>query len=68
MELAQLDQLFRPFGRLVTDQTAPILGAGLGLYLSREYIRLQGGDITVTSEPGRGSTFTLRVPLAPVDA
>jgi PAS domain S-box-containing protein len=68
MEPAQLDQLFRPFGRIVTDQTAPILGAGLGLCLSREYVRLQGGDITVTSEPGRGSTFTLRVPLAPVDA
>ena len=68
MEPAQLDQLFRPFGRIVTDQTAPILGVGLGLYLSREYVRLQGGDITVTSEPGRGSTFTLRVPIAPVDA
>jgi len=67
MEPAQLDHLFRPFGRIVTDQTAPILGAGLGVYLSREYARLQGGDITVKSEPGQGSTFTLRVPLAPSD-
>ncbi len=64
MEPAQLEQLFRPFGRIITDHTAPILGAGLGLYLSREYARFEGGDITVKSEPGRGSTFTLRVPLA----
>lgn len=67
MEPAQLEQLFRPFGRVITDHTAPILGAGLGLYLSREYARLQGGDITVKSEPGQGSTFTLRVPMAPID-
>jgi PAS domain S-box-containing protein len=67
MEPAQLEQLFRPFGRVITDHTAPILGAGLGLYLSREYARLQGGEITVRSEPGLGSTFTLRVPLAPSD-
>ncbi len=67
MEPAQLDHLFRPFGRIVTDQTVPILGAGLGLYLSREYARLQGGDITVKSERGQGSTFTLRVPLAAID-
>jgi PAS domain S-box-containing protein len=60
----QHDQLFRRFGRIVTSETAEIKGAGLGLYLARELARLQGGDITVESARGRGSTFTLRLPLA----
>jgi PAS domain S-box-containing protein len=64
LEPAQLDQLFRRFGRIVTDETADIRGSGLGLYLARETARLHGGDITVESEPGRGSTFTIRIPLA----
>ena len=59
----QLDLLFSRFGRIVTTETAHIRGPGLGLYLARELARLQGGDIDVTSEPGRGSIFTMRVPL-----
>lgn len=39
-------------------------GTGIGLSLCREYIKLFGGDISVQSEPGRGSKFTLRRPLA----
>ncbi len=67
IEPEQLDQLFRRFGRIVTNETAHIRGTGLGLYIARELARLQGGDITVESEPGRGSTFTLRVPLASIE-
>ena len=37
-------------------------GTGLGLALSRRLARMMGGDVTVASEPGKGSVFTLRVP------
>ena len=64
LEQAQVDQLFSSFGRMVTDRSADIGGAGLGLYLARELARLHGGDVTVESDPVRGSTFTLTLPLA----
>jgi signal transduction histidine kinase len=56
--------LFTRFGRVVNKETSAIRGTGLGLYLSRELARMHGGDITYSSIPGRGSTFTLAVPLA----
>src|SRR5262245_21379274 len=37
-------------------------GTGLGLALSRKLARLMGGDVTVASEPGKGSVFTVRLP------
>jgi signal transduction histidine kinase len=37
-------------------------GTGLGLALSRKLARMMGGDVTVTSEPGKGSVFTVRLP------
>jgi signal transduction histidine kinase len=58
-------KLFTRFGRLRNDPAvAGIPGTGLGLYLSREFARMHGGDITVQSAPGVGSTFTLTLPLA----
>ena len=68
MEPVQLDQLFRPFGRLVTEHTADIDGAGLGLYLARELARLHEGEIAVESNAGEGSAFTLSLPLVPQGA
>lgn len=56
-----LATLFTRFGRIATPATSHLPGTGLGLYLSRELARLHGGDITVESKPGAGSTFTLRL-------
>ena len=58
-----LPLLFTRFGRIVTPENSHIPGTGLGLHLSRELARMHGGDITVASDPGRGSTFTLWLPL-----
>jgi signal transduction histidine kinase len=60
-----MPRLFTRFGRLENAEVANVEGTGLGLYISRQLSRRQGGDITVSSRPGRGSTFTLTVPVKP---
>ncbi len=64
--IAEEDQarLFTRFVRIETKATESVSGTGLGLWLSREIARMHDGDLTVESTPGRGSTFTLRVPLS----
>ena len=60
--------LFTRFGRIVTPETQHLKGTGLGLFLGRQLARLQGGEISVMSAPGKGSTFTLLLPiLAPAN-
>ena len=54
-------RLFRRFGRVANAEQVP--GTGLGLWLSREIARMHGGDVTVRSSVGGGSTFVLAVPL-----
>lgn len=54
----QLEDIFRPF-----MSTKGSRGTGLGLPVSRKILREHGGDILVESEPGRGSRFSLRLPL-----
>lgn len=61
-----LPKLFTRFGRIDNPENAHIPGAGLGLYLAQNLARMHGGRITVESEPGKGSTFALRLPLAPI--
>ncbi len=59
---AQQQRLFQPFTQLDESSTRRHGGAGLGLALSRQLARLMGGDLTVHSAPGEGSTFTCVVP------
>ena len=54
--------LFTRFGRVITPRTEHLKGTGLGLFLARQLARLQGGDITVASVEGKGSTFTFQLP------
>ena len=58
----QMGRLFQEFGQADATTTRRYGGTGLGLALSRRLCRMMGGDISVASEPGRGSTFTIRLP------
>ncbi len=58
-----LDKLFKPFSQVTRPGGRLHEGTGLGLAISRQLARALGGDVTVVSEPGRGSTFSLELPL-----
>lgn len=57
----QMETLFTPFTQADASTTKRFGGTGLGLAITRRFAQLLGGDVTVTSEPGKGSTFVLRV-------
>ena len=59
----QLAKLFEAFAQAEKSTSKRFGGTGLGLAISRQFCRLMGGDITVASEPGRGTAFTVRVPV-----
>ncbi len=63
MDKATLARLFRRFETGDASLSRPMGGAGLGLEISRSLARLMGGDLRVASEPGKGSTFVLELPL-----
>lgn len=63
-----LPHVFDRFWRADPSRARTLGGTGLGLAISREDARLHGGDLTVSSEPGAGTRFTLRLPIAPDDA
>ena len=63
MTESQQEQLFQPFTQGDTSTTKKYGGTGLGLAISRHFCLMMGGEITVKSEPGVGTVFTVRLPL-----
>lgn len=58
------ERIFDPFIQVDASETRTKNGTGLGLTITRELTRLLGGEVSVASEPGRGSTFTVELPVA----
>jgi len=58
-----LGNLFKPFSQVDPSATRRFGGSGLGLAITRHFCQAMGGDIAVESQPGVGSTFTIRLPV-----
>jgi signal transduction histidine kinase len=64
IEPAKLDRIFDRFYQVDSSSTRRFPGAGLGLSMVRDLLDRLGGSISVVSDPGEGSTFTVQLPLA----
>lgn len=58
----EIEEIFTPFFRGAYARSNQVRGSGLGLSLVREIAKAHGGDVSVRSEPGKGSTFTISLP------
>ena len=63
----QFERIFDAFAQAKTPSAHKIQGTGLGLAISRHYSRMMGGDLTVASQPGAGSIFTVTLPTSVVN-
>jgi two-component system, OmpR family, phosphate regulon sensor histidine kinase PhoR len=61
--LSEQHKIFDQFYRGADSSVRRIRGSGIGLAITRRVARMHGGDVLVESEPGKGSTFTLRLPI-----
>ena len=61
---SDMARLFKKFQRIPDPSTRKVPGTGLGLYIVKGLVELQGGRIDVTSEYGKGSSFAFTLPVA----
>jgi two-component system sensor histidine kinase/response regulator len=59
----ELPKIFEKFYQVDSAKTGQIRGFGLGLYYAKDFVRLHGGNIVVDSEPGKGTTVTIAIPV-----
>jgi hypothetical protein len=59
----QVARLFQPFTQADSSTTRKYGGTGLGLVITRHFVRMMGGDVAVASQPGSGTTFTVTLPI-----
>jgi len=63
MSTDEQEKLFTKFFRAENPETIKAGGTGLGLWISRSLVEMHGGEIMVMSQPGKGSTFTIKLPI-----